>query len=172
MASKQGETPRTVRRNIESVSEMQTSLEEHRTLVDRIADTIGGFSGSMTFVFLHVAWFTTWFVVNTLPLGIKHFDPYPFILLVSVEGVLLSTFVLMKQNRMQQRIDVRDQLDLQINLLSEKEVTKTLQLLQAICRKMEIEPPVDDDGELAEMASTTSVDMLTERIQKDLNPKP
>lgn len=101
---------------------METSLEQKRTVVDRIADVIGGFSGSMTFVFIHMVWFVSWFVVNTLPLGIKHFDPYPFILLamvVSVEGVLLSTFVLMKQNRMQARIDVRDQLDLQINLLSE-----------------------------------------------------
>ena len=55
--------------------------------------------------------------------GVKRFDPYPFILLamvVSAEGVLLSTFVLMKQNRMQKRIDVRDQLDLQIIVLSRR----------------------------------------------------
>ena len=174
MPPKNEETPQTVSENIRSVAEMQSSLEEHRTVVDRIADTIGGFSGSMTFVFLHIAWFATWFLVNTLPLGIKHFDPYPFILLamvVSVEGVLLSTFVLMKQNRMQQRIDVRDQLDLQINLLSEKEVTKTLQLLRAICDKLDIKPSADDDRELKEMASITSVDMLTERIRTDLDPK-
>lgn len=158
----------TVIANILSVSRMESSLEERRTLVDRIADVIGGFSGSMTFVFLHLVWFVTWFLINTLPLGIKHFDPYPFILLamlVSVEGVLLSTFVLMKQNRMQARIDVRDQLDLQINLLSEKEVTKTLQLLRLICAKLEIQPSADDDKELTEMASTTSVDVLASRIQ-------
>ena len=122
-AKTSGESPsKAVSANILSVSQMETSLEQKRTVVDRIADVIGGFSGSMTFVFIHMVWFVSWFVVNTLPLGIKHFDPYPFILLamvVSVEGVLLSTFVLMKQNRMQARIDVRDQLDLQINLLSE-----------------------------------------------------
>ncbi len=170
-AERPSESPsKTVVANIRSVSQMEASLEKSRTVVDRIADTIGGFSGSMTFVFLHMLWFTTWFLLNTLPLGIKHFDPYPFILLamvVSVEGVLLSTFVLMKQNRMQARIDVRDQLDLQINLLSEKEVTKTLQLLRAICEKLEIKPSPDDDDELSEMAGTTSVDILAARIQDE-----
>ena len=166
--------PQTVTANIASVAQMQESLEQHRTLVDRIADLIGGFSGSMTFVFIHIVWFAAWFLLNTLPLGVKHFDPYPFILLamvVSVEGVLLSTFVLMKQNRMQKRIDIRDQLDLQINLLSEKEVTKTLQLLRAIADKLEVVPSPEDDAELKEMASTTSVDMLAERVRTDLEAK-
>lgn len=163
------EAPKTVAANIQSVTDMEAALERRRTFVDRIADVIGGFSGSMTFVFLHVFWFTAWFLINTgvIP-GIKRFDPYPFILLamiVSVEGVLLSTFVLMKQNRMQQRIDMRDQLDLQINLLSEKEVTKTLQLLRAIADKLEVVPSPEDDAELKEMASTTSVDMLAAKIQ-------
>ncbi len=164
-----------VRENIQSVAQMQTALEDRRTLIDRIADLIGGFSGSMTFVFLHVSWFIAWFLVNTgvIP-GIKRFDPYPFILLamiVSVEGVLLSTFVLMKQNRMQSRIDVRDQLDLQINLLSEKEITKALQLLRAVADKLEIKPTPELDAELREMADTTSVDLLAEQVQKDLPAK-
>lgn len=164
--------PNSVTANIRSVAEMQTALEAHRTMTDRIADVIGGFSGSMTFVSLHMFWFLAWFLVNTgvVP-GIKKFDPYPFILLamvVSVEGVLLSTFVLMKQNRMQRRIDVRDQLDLQINLLSEKEITKTLELLRAIAKKLEVVPSPEQDRELQEMASTTSVDMLAERVQEEL----
>ncbi len=166
-------TPKTVIQNIQSVAGMEQALEERRTLVDRIADVIGGFSGSMTFVFLHIAWFASWFLINTgvIP-GIKRFDPYPFILLamiVSVEGVLLSTFVLMKQNRMQKRIDVRDQLDLQINLLSEKEVTKTLQLLRAIAEKLEVTPSPEEDDELREMASTTSVDHLASQVQSQLS---
>ena len=103
---------------------MERDFEEHRGFVDRVADLIGGFSGSMSFVMLHVVWFTTWFLVNTgvLPL-VPKFDPYPFILLamiVSTEGVLLSTFVLMKQNRMQRRSDTRDHVNLQIDLLAEE----------------------------------------------------
>jgi uncharacterized membrane protein len=173
-ASNQEATPKTVAENIRSVLGMQAALEHRRTFVDRVADLIADFSGSMNFVFIHIVCLLAWFLINTLPLGIRHFDPYPFILLamiVSVEGVLLSTFVLMKQNRMQYRADIREQLDLQVNLLAEKEVTKTLQLLRAICEKLEIEPNVDQDAELQEMASTTSVDMLAERIQTDLEPK-
>lgn len=166
---------KSVSANIKSVAEMQATLEDRRTIIDRIADLIGGFSGSMTFVFLHVSWFIAWFLINTgvIP-GIKKFDPYPFILLamiVSVEGVLLSTFVLMKQNRMQSRIDVRDQLDLQINLLSEKEITKALQLLRAVADKLEVTPTPELDEELKEMASTTSVDLLAEQVQNDLPAK-
>ena len=163
--------PTTVQSNIRSVSEMEIHLEEGRSVVDRIADLIGGFSGSMTFVALHVLWFLAWFLINTgiIP-GVPRFDPYPFILLamiVSVEGVLLSTFVLMKQNRMQKRIDIRDQLNLQIDLLAEKEVSKSLQLLRAICRKLDINEQ-EFGPELAEMADSTSVDMVAQRVQSDL----
>ena len=150
---------------------MEEALEENRSVVDRVADLIGGFSGSMSFVLLHVLWFTAWFLINTgvIP-GVHPFDPFPFILLamiVSVEGVLLSTFVLMKQNRMQKRIDVRDQLNLQIDLLAEKEVTKSLQMLRAVCRRMGIDEAEFGD-ELGEMASTTSVDMVAERVQTEM----
>ncbi|HVG26154.1 MAG TPA: DUF1003 domain-containing protein [Acidobacteriaceae bacterium] len=157
----------TVESNIDSVADLERAFEQKRDFVDRIADAIGGFSGSMGFVGLHVAWFTVWFLINTgvIP-GVKRFDPYPFILLamiVSVEGVLLSTFVLMKQNRMQQKTDIRDHLNLQIDLLAEKEITKALQLLRAIASKMDIEQGTTD-VELEEMANTTSVDRLAERI--------
>ena len=158
---------------IRSVVEMDRDFDDNRTAVDRIADTIGSFSGSMSFVGIHVAWFALWFLINTGVLRfVPRFDPYPFILLamiVSVEGVLLSTFVLMKQNRMQQRSDARHQLDLQINLLSEKEVTKALQLLRQIAEKLDL-PQVDGDMELEEMARVTSVDTLAERIQQELPP--
>ena len=159
--------------NIRAVVEMDHDFERKRTVVDRVADAIGTFSGSMWFVAIHVVWFTAWFLINTgaVPL-VQKFDPFPFILLamiVSVEGVLLSTFVLMKQNRMQQRSDVRHQLDLQINLLAEKEVTKALQLLRAMAKKMELDE-LDGDAELEEMARVTSVDMLGERIETELPP--
>ena len=161
----------TVESNIRSVADLEQGFEQSRDTIDRIADVIGDFSGSMAFVALHVVWFTLWFLINTgLIPHIPRFDPYPFILLamiVSVEGVLLSTFVLMKQNRMQQRSDTRDHLNLQIDLLAEKEVTKSLQLLRAICRRLEISE-TELDPELDEMTHITSVDLVAERIQSDL----
>lgn len=161
----------TVESNIRAIAEMQEHLNARRNLVDRIADVIGNFSGSMAFVILHVTWFAGWFLWNTgvIP-NSHHFDPYPFILLamiVSVEGVLLSTFVLMKQNRMQRQSDTRDHVNLQVDLLAEKEVTKSLQLLRAICRKLDIHE-AEVDSELAEMASATSVDTLAGDVQSRL----
>ncbi len=167
-----GRPTSTVQSNIQSVAELERAFEEARTPVDRIADAIGDFSGSMAFVALHAVWFIAWFLINTgLIPHVPRFDPYPFILLamiVSVEGVLLSTFVLMKQNRMQRKADLRNHLDLQINLLSEKEVTKSLQLLQVICTKLEI-AGVQPDSELADMANTTSVDILAKEIQTEIS---
>ena len=161
----------TVEGNIRAIAEMQQHLSARRSVMDRIADVIGGFSGSMPFVILHVGWFTGWFLWNTGAIANAHrFDPYPFILLamiVSVEAVLLSTFVLMKQNRMQRQSDTRAHLNLQIDLLAEKEVTKSLQLLRAICHKLEISE-ADLDTELAEMASATSVDTLAGDVQSKL----
>ena len=90
-------------------------------------------------------------------------------MIVSVEGVLLSTFVLMKQNRMQKKSDTRDHLNLQIDLLSEEEVTKSLQLLRAIARHLNV--PEDSRRRqvaLDEMTTTTSVDLLARQIQHDL----
>ncbi len=168
MPARAPETARsTVESNIRTVADLEQSFEQGRSPKDLIADVIG----SIWFVVIHVVMFITWFLVNSKVFPFfPHFDPYPFILLamvVSVEGVLLSTFVLMKQNRMQQRSDARDHLNLQIDLLAEKEVTKALQLLQAICRKLDI-PDTERDEELREMADNTSVDSLAKRIQSNL----
>ena len=170
-AAQGNQPPNTVAENIRTIADLEQSSEAERSVKDRMADVIGGFSGSMSFVGLHVLWFGLWFLINTKVLPIvKAFDPYPFILLamiVSVEGVLLSTFVLMKQNRMQKKSDTRDHLNLQIDLLSEKELTKTLQLLRAICEKLEISQGTED-AELQEMATTTSVGTLAKDIEKGL----
>lgn len=162
--------PSTLDANIRSIASLERHSEAHRNLTERIADVIAGFSGSMLFVYLHIIWFILWFLINTRVLRIvKPFDPYPFILLamiVSVEGVLLSTFVLMKQNRMQKKTDDRDHLNLQIDLLAEEEVTKALQLLRAIARHLDV--PEANDNSLDEMTNTTSVDLVARQIQSGL----
>ncbi len=163
--------PSTVQSNIRSIAELDRHSEAQRTLSERVSDVIAGFSGSMAFVALHVVWFAVWFLVNTRVLPwVKPFDPYPFILLamiVSVEGVLLSTFVLMKQNRMTKKSDARDHLNLQIDLLAEEEITKSLQLLRAIAKQLKI-PDQNGDSELEEMTTTTSVDLVAQQIKQEL----
>ena len=170
-------TPRVsgpVEHNIRSVAAMEHMHEEEATGVDRIARGIGTFAGSKLSIALHLAWFTSWFLINTrcIP-GIRPFDPYPFSLLsvcVSCEAVMLTVFVLFTQNQMQRRADHLNQLNLQIDLLTEKEVTKALQLLRVLCVKLEVAEPLDD-AELSEMSQVTSVGSLAERILEDLPPK-
>ena len=86
---------------------------------DRFADVITAFSGSMQFVYVHVVWFTAWIVLN---ITILRFDPYPFgllTLIVSLEAIFLSTFVLLSQNRESARSDMRSEIDYETNVLSE-----------------------------------------------------
>lgn len=164
--------PNTIRQNIDTIARLEEKFLERQTLAERIGDTIANFVGSMSFVLLHVAWFLAWIVLNAklLP-GLPAFDPYPYLLLsviVSLEAVILSTFVLIKQNRMSRRADERAQLDLQINLLSEREATKNLQLLQRLCAHFGLKNEAAD-AEVNELSQTTAVEDLAEDLKEKLN---
>jgi len=90
---------------------------------DRAADVVTSFAGSLNFVYLHSVWFAVWVAINVGLVGAGlRFDPYPFGLLtmiVSLEAIFLSTFVMVSQNRQATRTEVRSQLDFEANLRSE-----------------------------------------------------
>jgi CRP/FNR family cyclic AMP-dependent transcriptional regulator len=97
----------------------------HSTPLQRVADAIAWFSGSMSFLFLNALWFGTWIAINTLPLGIPPFDPYPFGLLtmiLSIEAIFLSCFVLISQNRQAEKDRVRSDIEYEVNIKAELEV--------------------------------------------------
>jgi uncharacterized membrane protein len=160
-------TPHPAQDNINTVVAIEEEAQLKRTTADRIADVIANFVGSIPFVIMHLVWFGVWVLINLGVLwGKLKFDPYPFALLcmlVSLEGVLLSTFVLIKQNRMSQHADQRAHLDLQVNLLSEKELTKILQLQKLICARLGIEE-ASQDKEVAELSSVTAVGTIAREI--------
>lgn len=100
-------------------------MEIHSTLLLRIADWIAWFSGSMPFLILNGVWFISWISINTLPLGVPAFDPYPFGLLtmiVSLEAIFLSCFVLISQNRQAQKDKVRADIEYEVNIKAELEI--------------------------------------------------
>jgi uncharacterized membrane protein len=169
--NKQTSAPTSAQSNINTVVALEEQALQKRTTADRLSDVIANFVGSMRFVLLHLIWFSAWTVINTgVVWGKLKFDPYPYQLLcmlVSLEGVLLSTFVLVKQNRMSQRADQRAHLDLQVNLLSEKEVTKMLQLQKLICARLEIQEAFDDD-EVNELSSVTAVDNIARELEQKI----
>ncbi len=162
-------------RNIEEVVRLEEAASRRRTAADRIADLIAGFVGTVGFVLLHLVWFALWAAVNAgLMPGVPAFDPYPFQLLcmiVSMEGVLLSTFVLIKQNRMSARADERNQLGLQVNLLAEEEVTKVLQMLERISAQLGIDRAAVVDAETEALARHTALGSLARQLQERLPPE-
>jgi len=122
---------------------MQRKESEGRTVQDRLAAVITSFSGSMAFVYIHATWFGLWFILNMGLLHIPYltqFDPYPFGLLtvvVSLEAIFLSTFVLIAQNNLSALSERRAELDLQVNLLAEQKTAKVLELLDKIAQELD-----------------------------------
>jgi uncharacterized membrane protein len=100
-------------------------VEENVGALQHIADAISWFSGSMWFLLINAVWFAVWIAVNTLPLGVPAFDPYPFGLLtmiVSLEAIFLSCFVLISQNRQAEKDRVRADIEYEVNIKAELEV--------------------------------------------------
>jgi len=134
------------RSNILKVMRIEKQQKQHRTFGERLSDVIALFCGSMVFVYVHIAWFTCWITYNTL-LAVKPFDPFPFTFLtmvVSLEAIFLSTFILISQNHDTKLSERRNHLDLQINMLAEQENTHMLELLGAIAEKVGV--PADDEA--------------------------
>jgi uncharacterized membrane protein len=108
-------------------------LEEYKkiqTIQDVWADRITAFSGSMAFVYIHAIVFAIWIAVNLF--NTKGFDPFPFgllTLIVSLEAIFLSTFVMLSQNRQSKQADLRAELDYEINVKAEQEIQEMKQLL-------------------------------------------
>jgi len=99
--------------------------EEEITVLQRAADWISWFSGSMPFLLLNVVWFIVWIAINTMHLGVDEFDPYPFGLLtmiVSLEAIFLSCFVLISQNRQAEKDRVRSDIEYDVNIKAELEI--------------------------------------------------
>ncbi len=100
-------------------------METHLTLIQKISDWLAWFSGSMPFLFLHAGWFIVWISLNTVILGERAFDPFPFGLLtmiVSLEAIFLACFVLISQNRQAEKDHVRSDIEYDVNIKAELEV--------------------------------------------------
>jgi uncharacterized membrane protein len=156
-----------IERNIRTIIQLRLKAARERSSQDRIADAITSFSGRMVFVYVHLVWFGAWILLNTGRLGVRPFDPFPYGLLtmvVSLEAIFLSTFVLISQNRLSEEVERRADLDLHIGLLTEHELTRVLQMLDAIQDKMGIES--DGDSELADLEMETRPEDVLAEIER------
>jgi uncharacterized membrane protein len=163
--SKEGLADRITQRNVELIRELEESAKQERTRSDLVAEAIANFCGSMTFVWVHVVWFGAWIAINVTP-GIRHLDPFPFTfltLVVSLEAIFLSTFILISQNQDTKISERRNHLDLKINLLSEQENTKMIAILQAIAAKVGAQ--ISEDPHLQALSEETEPERLVRQIE-------
>ncbi len=153
-------------RNIRTVIAQKERLAGRRSLQDKLADAITDFSGHMGFVYLHLFWFVGWIGWNLGAFGARPFDPYPFGLLtmiVSLEAIFLSTFVLISQNRISNEADRRANLDLQIGLLTEHELTRALKMLDQLHHKLGVRQEAGSD--LKELEAEVRPEDVLEEIE-------
>jgi uncharacterized membrane protein len=160
------------RDNVRSMRRVEETALANRSRADRMAAFIANFCGSMPFVWLHVAAFAAWIGFNAWP-GLAHFDPYPFTfltLVVSLEAIFLSSFILISQNYELRISDRRNQLDLQINLLTEQENTKMIQMLERIAKKVGADHGSDPDVRI--LKENTDPEKLVAQIEQAQRENP
>lgn len=142
----------------------------NRSLSDRVADALTKGFGGMIFLLINCYWFVVWIVLNTnLIPGLKPFDPFPFGLLtmiVSLEAIVLSIIVLISQNRAAHIDTLRSELQLQVNLIAEEEITKSLEVLADIRKKVGIKK---DDPELERMLERINTSYIERSLQKQID---
>lgn len=160
---------RIVEENIELLAKHEQKKRDNLPWSQKLADKITQGIGSMASVAIHAAFFVFWILANTGALGFKPFDPFPFGLLtmvLSIEAIFLSLFVLISQNRMQIESDNRAELDVQINLLTEHELTRLIRLTDLIADKLEVDK--SKDPELAELEEDINPEDVIEQIEHRL----
>ena len=160
-----GLTP-VLERNIRALQLRREREQKEATVEERVADAITRFTGSMRFVYLHLAFFGFWIVANLnwVP-GVPAWDPSFVVLamVASVEAIFLSTFVLISQNRMAAAADKRADLDLQVSLLAEHEVTRLVTLVSGIADRMGVETEADAD--VAEITQDIAPEAVLDELE-------
>ncbi|HEX8268120.1 MAG TPA: DUF1003 domain-containing protein [Pyrinomonadaceae bacterium] len=157
--------------NVEAIAKMEREALHERSFGERVSDAITGFIGSMAFVVFHILLFISWGIINLnfVP-GIPAFDPFPFgilTLIVSAEGVFITIFILIGQNRMSRQSDRRAHLDLQISILAEQEMTMMLRMQQKLCEHFGVDVEAIET-EAEQLMSETDVKHLVGELEEKL----
>jgi uncharacterized membrane protein len=172
--AKAGSIP-TVEENVEAIKAWDQALLEKRSKAQRISDGITNFAASGASLVAHALWFTSWIAINTgvAPI-VAPFDEFPFpvlTMMVSLEAIFLALFVLASQNRLGKQSELRANLNLQIDLLAEREMTTVLQLLKDISAHLEVKTSVATKH-LEELIEETDVQELASQVDPEEPAQP
>jgi len=155
------------------IKSFEAKALKKRPFAVRIADDLTSFFGSIFFLIVNSLIFATWILINTGKIAsIPPFDPFPFQMLttvVSLEAIVLTLIVLMSQSRQSLISSLREEIDVQVNLVAEREITKVLQLLTEYLKARGIKI---DDPELEEMLKEIDTSYIERRLEEQLTSKP
>jgi uncharacterized membrane protein len=161
-----------IQKHIDLIAKHEQEFLSRRTWDERVGDSVSSLVGSLTFVAFHVILLLVWITTNTgLLLHIKAFDPSPFPildLLLAFESILLASFILMRQSRIARRSEERSHLELQLMLLTEKELTANLGISPEIAKRLGL-GGVLDHHEINQLSEEISVDQMAESIRDSLS---
>jgi uncharacterized membrane protein len=160
-----------VHEHVELIARHEEESLAGRTRSERLGDKIATIAGSLVFVGFHLLIFVSWIALNSaIGSPLLHFDafPFPFLgVLLALEAILLSSFILMRQGRVSRRSDERDHLMLQILLLTEKEVTANLKLNRQLLDRLGVANEIPD-AELKDLSRNVSINNLAKTISERL----
>lgn len=164
------ERPSKISRKRQVVKSFEAKMSQQRTFAERLADVLTCLFGDLRFATLNLIWFVVWIVWNIgwIP-GLEPFDPFPFGLLtmiVSLEAIFLSIFVLISQNRSAKIDKLRSEVDLQINLTSEQEITKALSMLKLLLERNGVD--LSNDGDLPRMLKQIDAWEIERKLERDM----
>lgn len=166
--------PSFVRQNVNErrlmISRLKSKAISSRSYTEKIADWITKSFGSLTFLLLNISFFVLWIIVNLgfVP-NIVPFDPFPFgllTMLVSLEAILLTIFVLISQTRIGRIANLREDIDLHFEIITEEEITKLMQMTKLIAEKNKIS--LEDDMELKEMLKPLDLEKIENALEKNI----
>ena len=159
-------------KNVEQIAKLESQQVGARTLSERIAGAVTRAAGTATFAIGHLVWFVGWILLNAgIVRRLRPFDPFPFNLptmIVSLEAIFLSIWILISQNQMSRQADRREHLGLQITLLAEQESTATLRLVRQIAERLGVSVVDSDQG----LAAETNLDQLVATMDEALPGSP
>ena len=163
----------TLDENVQAIKRWENAILLARSQAERVSDWIACTAGKGPVLLFHIIWFGAWITINEGAIrGIRPFDPFPFPFLtmtVSLEAIFLALFVLASQNRLARQADKRSHLDLQIDLLAEREMTAVLQLLQDIAQHLAVQTTVTPE-QLRDLMTKTDLRGLTDRMEELAEP--
>ncbi|MFT3695926.1 MAG: DUF1003 domain-containing protein [Kofleriaceae bacterium] len=154
------------------IQTLRTRAKATQTPTQKLAEQMTAFFGSTAFLIGNAVWFFVWIVLNVRMIpSLNPFDPFPFSMLtmvVSLEAIFLSIFVLMAANHAEQVDQLRAEIDLQVNTIAETELTKLIEIVVRIAEKQGID--LSGDVQLQQMIAPTNVEEIAELIEAEVAP--